>query len=380
MSAPGVSGPRQIPKGPEAAVTVLVVDDHNGGLYIKTRVLAQAGFHVLEAANGADALRIFDQYRPALVVLDVRLPDIDGITVCRAIKQHPAAAQTMVLQVSAYYTTTEDQVLGLDSGADAYIPGDIAPALLVAAVRALLRTRNAESALRHGEERLNLLEALGRTEEKLRALAANLFTAQEEERRRIARELHDDFSQRMALVEMTLTRLRQEAPQLEAPLEGVISQITKLSEDLRNVSHALHPSGLVHLGLEAGLRSLCEEFERAHAIGIHCACTTAGRRVLEPMATVFYRIAQEALRNVVKHAGDARVTLALSAGDTELCMRIQDDGCGFDPGDRRYQPGLGFISMEERARLVGGRVELHSAPGQGTTVIVTAPWPGNTSE
>ncbi|HYP06734.1 MAG TPA: response regulator [Bryobacteraceae bacterium] len=375
MSAPSSSGPCFTPVRTDTGVTVLVVDDYQSGLYIKARVLAEAGFHVLKASSGAEALRMFDEHRPAVVVLDVRLPDIDGMAVCRAIKHHPSAAQTMVLQVSAYYTSNEHQVLGLDSGADAYLPGDIAPALLVAAVRALLRTRRAEEALRDREERLQLLDALDQSEQKLRALAAGLFTAQEEERRRIARELHDDFSQRMALVEITLSKLLQQAPEFHSQLAGVIAQISALSQDLRDVSHVLHPSGLEHLGLQRGLRSLCEEFERAHNLAVRFRDSTGGGRVAEPTATVFYRIAQEALRNVVKHAGDARATINLSASDGELSLKIEDDGCGFDMSVAQHRTGLGFISMQERARLVEGRVEVRSEPGQGTVIVVTAPWP-----
>jgi two-component system CheB/CheR fusion protein len=350
-----------------------VVDDHQTGLYVKSRILATAGFQVFEATSGLEALALIAEQRPVLVVLDVQLPDMDGKDVCRAIKQNPETAGTMVLQVSAYYTSAEDQVQGLDSGADAYIPGDIAPALLVAAVRALLRTRRAEDAVRDREERVQLVEALDRSQQELRALAASLFTAQEEERRRIARELHDDFSQRMALLEMELTQLRRGSPELDEQLSSVIAQISALSQELRNVSHDLHPSGLEHLGLEAGLRSLCEEFERAHKLPIRFSYSEEGRRVSPPVATVLYRIAQEALRNVVKHAGDARVTMEVWVEADQLCLAISDDGCGFKMGAHSNQAGLGLISMQERARLVDGRVEVQSTPAKGTKVKVCVP-------
>ena len=361
--------------GPDQATTVLVVDDHQSGRYVKTRVLSKAGFRVLEADSGEEALRMVAEHRPALVVLDVKLPDIDGIAVCRAIKADADTAGTMVLQISAYYTSTEDQVQGLDSGADGYIPGDIAPSLLVAAARALLRTRNAEAAVRDRTERLQLLEALDRSQAELRALAASLFTAQEEERRRIARELHDDLSQRLALLEMELTKIRHRPAEFERLFDGLIGQVSSLSQELCNLSYRLHPSVLEHLGLETGLRSLCEEFERTHEIGTQCIYSVGDRSVPLPVATVFYRITQEALRNVAKHTTDARVTITVSADEQELHLAVQDDGCGFEPTAARVKPGLGLISMQERARLIGGRVELHSAPGEGTTVKVSAPWP-----
>jgi DNA-binding response OmpR family regulator len=308
MPEPTPFEPRTVlpPRGPVAVTSILVVDDYNSGLYTKSRVLAQAGFAVMKASTGRQALEAIWEHHPALVVLDVKLPDIDGKDVCRRIKEDPATAGTMVLQVSAYYTSTEDQVEGLDSGADAYIPGDIAPALLVAAVRALLRTRQAEDAVRDREERLHLMEALDRSQEELRALAASLFTAQDEERRRIARELHDDFSQRTALLEMELTKLRQQSPELDAQLKGIIAQISALSQELRNVSHALHPSGLEHLGLEAGLRSLCEEFERAHGLATRFSYSTGAYRVPAATATVFYRILQDRSRSFAERGEACR--------------------------------------------------------------------------
>jgi signal transduction histidine kinase len=364
------------------------VDDHEIGRYAKVQTLEQAGFRVLEATTGQEALRVVAENRPVLVVLDVQLPDLNGISVCRAIKSNPATASTMVLQVSAYYTSTDHQIEGLDSGADSYIPGDVTPVLLVAVVRALLRTRRVEEALREREERLKLVEALAqshqerlqlvealaRSQNELRALAAGLFKAQEEERRRLARELHDDISQRLALLEIQLTKLR--SAELSGPLNVIIGQVSALSQELRDLSHNLHPSVLEHLGLPIGLGCLCEEFDRNNGIGVQFIDRTDGTPIPSPIATTLYRIAQEALRNVAKHAGDARVTMTLwSTPPGEMSLSIHDDGCGFDMSAIGHKAGLGLISMQERIRLVGGTVELHSIPGHGTTVNVRAPWP-----
>lgn len=351
----------------ESAATLLVVDDHEGGLYLKSRTLARAGFRVIEATDGQAALRIVREQQPALVVLDVKLPDVDGIAVCREIKDDPATASTMVLQVSAYYTSTDDHVQGLDSGADAYLPGDIAPALLLATVRALLRTSRAEQAIRDREERLRLREAVNEQQEKLRELTAMLLTTQEQERRRIARELHDDLCQRVARLEMDLAKLRDNPA--GGQLEPIIGQTRAIFDELRSLSHSLHPSVLEHLGLKAALQSLVEDFEYRHNIAVHFLCLI-DRGIPFSIATVLYRIAQEALRNVAKHAGDARVTLTLSENAHELCLTIRDDGCGFDGGIPRTKPGLGLISMQERASLIGGHLEVHSIPGGGTTVGV----------
>jgi signal transduction histidine kinase len=359
--------------GIDEKVTLLVVDDYHTGRYVKTHLLAKAGFPVLEARTGTEALRLVAEHQPALVVLDVKLPDMDGISVCRAIKSDPATANIMVLQVSAYYTRIEDQVVGLDSGADAYIPGDIAPSLLVASVRALLRTRRAEEVVRVQAERLQLAQALAQSQEELRALAAGLLTAQEEERRRIARELHDDLSQHLVAIEMELTRLRQRPGDWDNQLDRIIGRISGLAHQVETLSHGLHPSIVESFGLKGGLQRLCEEFEGTYSLATRCVISTDDRPIPLPIAIVFYRIAQEALRNVAKHASDARVIVTLLGSAQELCLTIQDDGCGFDPGRHPAQAGLGLISMQERARLVGARVEVHSALGEGTLVRVCVP-------
>jgi signal transduction histidine kinase len=357
----------------ESVVTILVVDDHNVGRYTKAHVLRDAGFRVSEAHTGEDALRMVARDRPTLVVLDVRLPDIDGISVCRKIKADPTTAGTMVLQVSAYYTSVEDQVSGLDSGADSYLPGDVSGPLLVAAVRAVLRTSRAEEALRQREERLKALQDLDQSHAELRALTGALVTAQEDERRRIARELHDDFAQRLALLEIDIAKLKASKPELGADLDTLSSQVSSLSHDIRHLSHGLHPSFLEDLGLEAALRALCDEFEQSHGLGARFEHKHGIHPIGPTTATTLYRIAQEALRNVVKHAGDACVTMRLGEIDGQCCLTVEDDGRGFDPAVHRSGPALGFVSMQERVMLLGGRMSVQSAEGKGTRVHIEIP-------
>ena len=360
----------------ESAVTILVVDDHHVGRYTKAHVLRDVGFRVSEAHTGRDALRIVAESRPTLVVLDVKLPDIDGISVCRQIKADPTTAGTMILQVSAYYTSVEDQVSGLDSGADAYLPGDVSGPLLVAAVRAVLRTSRAEEALRQREERLKVLQDLDQSHAELRALTRALVTAQEDERRRIARELHDDFAQRLALLEIDLAKLKGSNPELGADFDPLSAQVSSLSHDIRNLSHRLHPSLLEDLGLKAALRGLCEEFEHSHNLGVRFELTEGEHRIPPTTATTLYRIAQEALRNVVKHAGDACVTMKLYEKDGSCCLTVEDDGRGFDPAGPRGAPALGLISIQERVVLLGGRMSMRSAEGKGTRIEIEIPYGG----
>ena len=211
--------------------------------------------------------------------------------------------------------------------------------------------------------------------------ALSLLSAQEDERRRIARELHDDVGQRFALFQMELENLRRtsagDLTDLPRRLDALIDQAEKLAEDVRSVSHRLHPSILEDLGLESALEQLVGEFERAYGRTVEFVRQQPlTRPVPSATATALYRITQEALRNVAKHARGAFVIVELSSTDQELCLSVKDDGPGFDVEVLHRHSGLGLISMQERAKLVGGKLRLSTAVGEGTEVVALLPWQG----
>jgi signal transduction histidine kinase len=199
---------------------------------------------------------------------------------------------------------------------------------------------------------------------------------QEEERRRIARELHDDLSQRIALLDFEVQHLRQELPQdltagATERLSNLRLQISALADDVRKLSHRLHPSILEDMGVEAALRSVVRDFAQGHEVAVRFRAEALSRPVPLDVATALYRVAQEALRNAVRHARDAHIEVSLSEAEGELRLTIEDDGPGFDLNVAREKRGLGLVSMQERARLVGGQFALLSAPGRGTKIVVT---------
>lgn len=211
-------------------------------------------------------------------------------------------------------------------------------------------------------------------EARLRDLSGRLIHAQEEERRRIARELHDDLSQRLGLLGLELDRLSQlpgNVADLPERIQGLRQQADALSSDLHRLSYELHPSMITHLGLVAAVRSFCREVSRQQGIRIDFVDRDVPREIPEGVSLCLYRITQETLRNVVKHSGapDARVELLGSEGGVRL--RITDSGIGFDPKARRN--GLGLVSMEERLRLVGGEMTIDSRPQAGTRIDVEVP-------
>jgi PAS domain S-box-containing protein len=219
-------------------------------------------------------------------------------------------------------------------------------------------------------------QSLRQTREGLRKLAAKLLHAQEEERRRIAREMHDDWTQRLAVLGIDLAKLEKHlgAPETALPLLRTIQeQLVGLSEDVHALSRQLHPSILDDLGLVEALRSECASFSRREGIAIVYRPEEMPTTLPKGVALCVYRVAQEALRNVAKHAAVNEARVSLIATGSELWLRVQDKGVGFDPAEVRTEPGLGLSSMEERVRLIGATLSVTSAPGQGTTVEVIVP-------
>ncbi|MFL6353522.1 MAG: CheR family methyltransferase [Bryobacteraceae bacterium] len=251
-------------------------------------------------------------------------------------------------------------------------------ALLITVEDVTLR-KQAELLLQRESERLasqvkTTEEQLKRTEEELRSLAASLFTSHEEERRRVARELHDDVSQQLAMLANDIEQLRQNIPASEAEMRTRLETLREgagnLSNDLRRISHALHPAILDDLGLPVALRSLVTEFADREHMPSNFTHRNVPDKLSREVAATLYRITQEALRNVAKHAGRTHVRVSLIGKNSALRLTVRDLGEGFDPSETR---GLGLISMEERTRLVGGSFRISSALGEGTTVQVQVP-------
>jgi two-component system CheB/CheR fusion protein len=218
---------------------------------------------------------------------------------------------------------------------------------------------------------------LGRTQDELRALAGSLFTSQEEERRRVARELHDDICQKLTVLAIDAhqigNRIGSEPDEAVREMDRVRTAIGSLSEEVRRISHALHPAAIDVLGVASALQSLVDDFRAREQMIVTFSPQHVPENVPHRIATGLYRIAQEALRNVAKHAGKTHVKVTLRGGSTSLRLRIVDFGHGFDSQARRM--GLGLISMEERARMMEGSFTVESKVGDGTKITVDVPLP-----
>jgi PAS domain S-box-containing protein len=213
-------------------------------------------------------------------------------------------------------------------------------------------------------------------EEALSTVSQKLIEAHEEEKSRIARELHDDINQRLAVASVSLDYLAQSPSASAADLEGigeVRHQIADLVSDIQALSHGLHPPKLEFLGLEAAAAGFCQELSNRHGIAIDVHFESIPKAVPPEISLSLYRVLQEALQNVVKHCVSGHAHVSLSGHIDTLTMAIQDSGAGFDPHEAMRGPGLGLTSMKERLKVLCGQLSIHSARGRGTMIHAVAP-------
>jgi signal transduction histidine kinase len=229
------------------------------------------------------------------------------------------------------------------------------------------RRQQAEAEVRGGQVKLR------DSYDRIRDLGARLLTAQEAERSRIARELHDDIGQQLAVLHNELQMLagREEADPLRRELDGISSRTHAVTRGLHDLSHRLHPAYLGFVGLTAALERLRRELSTDH-LAITFTHESVPATIPPEVKLCLYRVAQEGLRNAVRHSGATAVAVRLSGDPDRLTMSIRDNGKGFDV--RRAQDGLGLVSMSERVAQISGALRVRSVPGAGTELEITVPW------
>jgi signal transduction histidine kinase len=212
---------------------------------------------------------------------------------------------------------------------------------------------------------------------RLQQFARRLINAQEEERQRISRELHDDIGNRIALLSLSLRRSIKESPEAsdlrKHELSKVLDGITDLSAALRNLSHCLHPAPLRCLGIRPALKSMQDGFEKTYGIRMDLVIPPDVPRLPDDVELCIFRITQECLQNVTKHSGADKVRIVLKYTPKQVRLTVSDTGRGFIRADAMQKGGLGLLSMEERALSIGGNLMVNSTPGGGTEIWLTIP-------
>jgi signal transduction histidine kinase len=215
-----------------------------------------------------------------------------------------------------------------------------------------------------------------RAERETVSLSGRMLMAHESERRRVARELHDDVTQRLAALAIDANRMvGADRESTDDATRSIRDGLFKLSEDVHALSYRLHPSVIEDLGLVEALRAECDRVNRSGAVTVQFKAVDVPRKLPQDTALCLFRVAQEALRNVVRHAGANSVDVSVLPKEGGLQLAVSDNGKGFDPGSDAERPSLGLASIRERVTLLNGEVDIDSAHGHGTTVLAWVPIP-----
>lgn len=357
---------------------ILIVEDERITSDHLRRLLKRRGYEIAGiASSGNDALDQMKQERPDLMLVDIGLPGIcDGIQVAQRAREDYDIPVVFLTAFSDPDTIRRARI----SEPYGFIVKPFVEEELHATIEIALQ-QHAERKRRQ-EETLATTNVLSSTQEELRDVAARLLRIQEQERAQIARDLHDDVSQRFSLLQMLIEAVWQKLPAeirnaQAADYSAIVSELATLSQQLRDISHQLHPSILDDLGLVAALKNLADTFEGRYALPTRIIARNLSEEISLAVSIELYRIAQEALSNVARHAGqDVTVTITLQRSRGELDFSIADTGSGMDTEKLKSAQGLGLKSMAERAALVGGTLAIESALGEGTCIRVRVPLPG----
>lgn len=236
-----------------------------------------------------------------------------------------------------------------------------------------------EQSLRASEAVLQASQRdLRQSREDLRALAGQLLTAQEEDRRRISRDLHDDVNQRLAMLAMDLRQAEKhpanDLDELRATLKVISDRLTSVSDDVRQMAYRFHPSVLEDLGLVKAVRRVVDDFSARTGIKCSYVHQDPAEAIPTEVAICLYRVLQESLSNIARHSKAVQVEIELMCEEDLVSLSIRDNGVGFDAGQLARVGGhLGLLSMKERVRLVKGRLDIDSQPGRGTHIRVDVP-------
>jgi PAS domain S-box-containing protein len=222
-----------------------------------------------------------------------------------------------------------------------------------------------------------MLEQIAETSrQEISALAASLLRAQEKERRRVSREIHDTLCQQLASLAFDVGDLAAQTSPSDVAHSHFLkiqARVVRMSEEVRHIAYRLHPSELDDLGLKAALQALCDEVSKRHHITIKVATKDGSEQLPLEVASCLYRVCQEALNNMVKHSKAKRASITLIEEHGSVALSIKDDGVGFCVEEAEGKGGLGMISMKERARIVNGKLSITTRPGKGTRIDLVVP-------
>jgi signal transduction histidine kinase len=347
-------------------VNILMVDDQPSKLLSYEAILNELGENLIKANSGREALEHLLKTDIAIVLMDVSMPELDGFELADLIRQHPRYQRTAIIFISAVHLADVDLLKGYERGAVDYISVPVIPELLRAKV----------SVFAELHRKTQQLELLNR---ELRRLSSSLMAAQDEERRRFARELHDGLGQDLAAAKMMLDvivaqdqsseRRRQATNDVSVLVDSAIQQV-------RSISHLLHPPLLDEVGLYSALQSYLEGITKRSGIETFIEVDPVDFPRLAPeLEIAIFRIVQEALTNVFRHSGARKAWVTLAKGEAQIVSTVRDDGKGITDHISEFRAGsigIGIGGMKQRVKEFGGELRLRNA-SPGTLVEVVIP-------
>ncbi|HKE46192.1 MAG TPA: response regulator [Steroidobacteraceae bacterium] len=355
---------------------ILIVDDEEKSLYALGALLERSGENLLLARSGDEALRAALEHDLALILLDVRMPGMDGFETAALIRARERSQLTPIIFLTGATDELGAMFRGYSVGAVDYLFKPVVPEVLKSKVSIFvdLHRKNAELA-REIAERKEAERRLRESEEKLRALAARLITVREEDRAHMAREIHDELGQ-------VLTALKMEGAWLASQLtdarlvektQSMLSLVDATIHTVRKICTGLRPEVLDEMGLVAAIDWQATEFQKRTGVRCRVRLPADGVDFNEDLSTTTFRIFQEILTNVTRHSRATRVDVELEQVDGRLEMRVTDNGIGIADGTSSARTSLGLLGMQERALRLGGSVHVDGNQGRGTAVAVSIP-------
>lgn len=358
--------------------SILIVDDDSSNRMALRELLQGPGCDVVIADSGEEALRHVLKRDFAVILLDVRMPSVDGFETAKLIRGRERSRYTPIIFLTGASEDLHSMFRGYEAGAVDYIVKPLIPEVLKSKISVFVELYSKNAALiQEIAERKRAEDHLRTSEENLRALASHLLVVREEEWARISREIHDELGQALTGLKMELTwvanRLPQDQKALAGKAESVLSLIDDTIKAVRRIAAGLRPAVLDQLGLAAAIEWQAGEFRKR--TGIRCEIS------LPPDVPVFdqersiaaFRIYQELLTNAARHANATRIEVEVRIESDTLILSVNDNGKGIDEASVQSPKSLGLLGMRERILPFGGRIEIAGSPNKGTKAKVSIP-------
>jgi signal transduction histidine kinase len=340
---------------------VMIVDDSASVRETLTAIFDGQGYQLITARDGDEALQLAGQLLPDVILLDVMMPGMNGYEVCQRLRSTPSLAEVPIIILTAL-DDRDSRLKAIEAGADDFLSKPIDSQEIRARVRTITR--------------LNRYRTLVEQRENIREMAERLLVAQEQERQRISREIHDDLGQSLTTFMIELRSLQNDSSldgrNASERLGSLYDQLQEVFVKLRHLAQDLRPQALDTLGLRLAMQSYCNEFNRRTGLPVDFEFDTSLPPLSDVLDITLYRTLQEALTNVAKHAHANHVWVDISHENRIASLTVQDNGRGFLDLDSDSD-GIGIVGIRERLSLVGGNLKLKSLPGAGTILSAHIP-------